>query len=66
MSEDRIVDSAYDRARSRYTTEDWLALSARAITAAVYKEIRKIDAERLLSCDLSKEADGSDAERSAP
>ena len=47
MSEDRIVDSAYDRARSRYTTEDWLALSARAITAAVYEEIRKIDAERL-------------------
>ena len=66
MNEDRIVDTAYNKIRSRYKNDAWFALSPRTITDFLYKEIRKIDAERLLGCELSREEDGSEAERLAP
>jgi hypothetical protein len=43
---DRIFQTAYDRVRARHSDEEWLALSPRQITDAIYKEIRAIDAER--------------------
>lgn len=43
---DPIVEEAYNRVRSRYSDEAWFALPPRALTDAIYKEIRQIDAER--------------------
>ena len=44
---DQIVETAHGRVRSRYTNAAWYALSPRAITDAIYREIEQIDAERL-------------------
>jgi hypothetical protein len=44
---DQIVHDAYARVRSRYTDEAWFTLPPRAITDAIYREMRQIDAERL-------------------
>ncbi len=44
---DQIVHDAYTRVRTRYTDEAWFALPPRAITDAIYEEMRQIDAERL-------------------
>jgi hypothetical protein len=43
---DQIFQEAYTRVRARYSEEEWLALSPRQITDAIYREIRQIDAER--------------------
>jgi len=43
---DQTFQHAYARVRSRYAAKDWLALSPRQITDAIYREIREIDAER--------------------
>jgi len=44
---DQIVEEAYSRVRSRFSDEVWYALPPRALTDAIYQEIRQIDAERL-------------------
>lgn len=44
---DRIVEEAYNRARSRFPDDQWFALPPRAVTDEIYKEIRQIDAERM-------------------
>ncbi|WP_428488169.1 hypothetical protein [Rhodopila sp.] len=44
---DKIVEEAFTRVRGRYTDDVWFALPPRAITDAIYREIREIDAERL-------------------
>jgi hypothetical protein len=44
---DEIVQEAYARVRSRYSDSGWLALPPRAVTDAIYREMREIDAERL-------------------
>lgn len=44
---DQIFQTAYTRVRARHTEEEWLALSPRQITDAIYREIRRIDAERV-------------------
>ena len=43
---DQIFQEAYERVRARHTQEEWLALSPRQITDAIYREIREIDAIR--------------------
>ncbi|HVZ06382.1 hypothetical protein [Rhodopila sp.] len=44
---DRVVEEAYNRVRSRYSDESWFALPPRAVTDAIYQEIRRIDAEHM-------------------
>ena len=44
---DQIVQQAYDRVRSRFPDNAWFALPPRAITEAIYREMRVIDAERV-------------------
>ncbi len=39
--------TAYERVRSRHSDYAWYALSPRAITEAIYREIRQIDEECL-------------------
>ncbi|MBS0643282.1 MAG: hypothetical protein JSS43_25740 [Proteobacteria bacterium] len=46
---DRIVEEAYNRAKSRFSEEQWFSLPPRAVTDEIYKEIRQIDAERVNS-----------------
>jgi hypothetical protein len=43
---DTIFQKAYARVRARYSEEQWLALTPRQITEAIYREIRQLDAER--------------------
>jgi hypothetical protein len=43
---DQIVQQAYDRVRSRFSDDAWFALPPRALTEAIYREMREIDAER--------------------
>lgn len=43
---DQIVQLAYERVRSRYGDDAWFALPPRALTDAIYREMREIDAER--------------------
>jgi len=43
---DGIFQIAFERVRSRFSEEAWLALAPRQITDAIYGEIRAIDAER--------------------
>ena len=43
---DGSFQEAYARVRSRYTDQAWIALTPRQITDAIYREIRRIDAER--------------------
>ena len=58
---DQIVQEAYSRVRRRFSDEVWYALPPRALTDAIYQEIRQIDAERLATGRLGN----SIAERSA-
>jgi hypothetical protein len=51
---DKILQEAYARVRSRYTDSAWFALTPRAITDAIYREMREIDAERVES-ELTKD-----------
>lgn len=44
---DKIFEEAFARVRARYSEEQWLALSPRQITDAIYREIRQIDAARM-------------------
>jgi hypothetical protein len=46
---DQVFQNAYARVRGRHTDESWCALSAREVTDSIYREIRIIDSERLLS-----------------
>jgi hypothetical protein len=39
-----FFQEAYRRARSRYTEEQWLALTPQQITDAIYREMRAMDA----------------------
>ncbi len=48
---DQIFLDAYARVRKSYSEEAWLALDPRQITAAIYREIRRLDAERLRATD---------------
>jgi len=51
---DQIFLDAYARVRNAYSEEAWLALDPRQITAAIYREIRLLDAERLRSQDIER------------
>ncbi len=42
MSE--FFNEAYHRARSRFTTEQWLALPPQQVTEAIYQAMREMDA----------------------
>lgn len=37
--------AAYERARAGFSPEQWLALEPREITEAIYREMRRMDAE---------------------
>ena len=39
-----FFNEAYRRARSRFTTEQWLALPPQQVTEAIYKAMREMDA----------------------
>jgi hypothetical protein len=39
-----FFNDAYRRARSRFTTEQWLALTPQQVTQAIYQAMREIDA----------------------
>jgi hypothetical protein len=58
---DQIVQEAYSRVRSRYSDDVWYALPPRALTDAIYQEIRQIDAERLGGVGLGKPSNGQSA-----
>ena len=40
-------DIAYRRARDRFSDEEWHRLAAPERAGAIYKELRRLDAERL-------------------
>jgi hypothetical protein len=44
---DQVLEESYNRVRSRFSDEAWYALSPRAMADEIYKEIRRIDAERV-------------------
>ncbi len=54
---DRIVEEAYNRVRSRYSDDAWFALPPRALTDAIYQEIRQIDSERSRDMPSRQDAD---------
>lgn len=39
-----FFNAAYRRARSRFTTEQWLALPPQQVTEAIYQAMREMDA----------------------
>jgi hypothetical protein len=39
-----FFNDAYRRARSRFTTEQWLALTPQQVTQAIYQAMREMDA----------------------
>jgi hypothetical protein len=39
-----FFNEAYRRARSRFTTEQWLALAPQQVTQAIYQAMREMDA----------------------
>jgi hypothetical protein len=43
---DRTFREAYTRAQSSYDKHEWQALSPHQVTAAIYRALRAIDAER--------------------
>jgi hypothetical protein len=53
---DRVFEEAYNRVRSRFSDDAWYSLSPRALTDAIYKEIREIDAERTGSDQMDQSA----------
>ncbi len=57
-----ILQEAYARVRSQYTDSAWLALPPRAVTDAIYRAMRDIDAERLR--ELSPATDRQDSNAS--
>lgn len=48
---DHIFQDAFNRVRSRHDDQAWFALSPRQITDSIYREIRLIDRERLMSAE---------------
>jgi hypothetical protein len=48
---DHIFQSAYARVRGRHDDQSWFALSPREITDSIYREIRIIDRERLMTAE---------------
>ena len=52
---DPIFQMAYEAVRGRHTPETWTALTPRQITDAIYREIRRIDAQK------SRDDSGPDA-----
>jgi hypothetical protein len=46
---DLIFQDAYDRVRSRYSNQDWVALSPREVTTLIYQEMREIDLSRTVN-----------------
>ena len=46
---DPVFQKAYTLVRSGYSREAWSALSPRQITEAIYREIRRIDADQALA-----------------
>jgi hypothetical protein len=48
---DAIFQDAYTRVRGRHDDQAWFALSPRQITDSIYREIRAIDRERLMSME---------------
>jgi hypothetical protein len=51
---DQSFQDAYARVRGRHTDQAWFALSPREITDAIYREIRAIDRERLMSSEADE------------
>jgi hypothetical protein len=49
---DHIFQDAYTRVRGRHDDLAWFALSPRQITDAIYREIRNIDRERMMSAEV--------------
>jgi len=39
-----FFNDAYRRARARFTTEQWLAMTPQQVTQAIYQAMREIDA----------------------
>jgi hypothetical protein len=48
---DQVFQNAYARVRGRHSDQAWFALSPREITESIYREIRIIDAERVLMAE---------------
>jgi len=53
---DQVFQDAYARVRGRHSDQAWFALSPREITDSIYREIRIIDNERLLSAEAGEMA----------
>ncbi len=45
---DAVFQMAYETVRRSYAPDAWVALTPRQITDAIYREIRRIDAEKAL------------------
>jgi hypothetical protein len=39
-----FFNEAYRRARSRFTTEEWLALAPQEVTQSIYRAMKEMDA----------------------
>jgi hypothetical protein len=50
---DHIFQDAYARVRSLHDDQAWFALSPRQITDSIYREIRNIDRERMMSAEAN-------------
>ena len=46
---DAVFQDAYTRVRGRHDDQAWFALAPRQITDSIYREIRAIDRERLMT-----------------
>jgi hypothetical protein len=48
---DHIFQDAYARVRACHEDQAWFALSPRQITDSIYREIRNIDRERMMTAE---------------
>lgn len=59
---DRIFQDAYARVRGRHDDQTWFALSPREITDSIYREIRIMDRERMLTSEGDLQPADAEAE----
>ena len=49
---DPVFQRAYELVRGSYSADGWAALTPRQITEAIYREIRRLDADRTAAVDM--------------
>lgn len=50
---DPVFQRAYELVRGSYSADGWAALTPRQITEAIYREIRRLDADRSTVSELA-------------